>query len=247
MRNIALAIAAGLAAFFLLYAPGLLKPGESTVPAVATVVVVYFLLARRSFKQVEAIFMEAGQYLSAMPPKFDLALKTMQRAYAIAPQQLGLRSQIDTQIGVMFFLQKDFKKAQELLQRSSGWGHWLGAAMLGVIHYKRKNHEAMHQTFAIALKKGKKNGLPWNLYAYLLCQIGERDRAQEILVEGLRRTGDDAKVKESLLALQNGKKIKMRSYKEQWYQFHLERPPQEMQQVPVGMRQSKAARRGRWS
>ena len=51
----------------------------------------------------------------------------------------------------------------------------------------------------------------------------------------------------SLLALQNNKRLKMRSYNEQWYQFHLERPPTKYQQQAfVGGKMGKAARRGRW-
>ena len=55
------------------------------------------------------------------------------------------------------------------------------------------------------------------------------------------------KVKEALLAVQNGKKIKMKAYKEQWYQFHLERPPVDQQQAAFMQgKMGKMARRGRW-
>jgi hypothetical protein len=103
----------------------------------------------------------------------------------------------------------------------------------------------MKKVLEVVTKRGKKQGLAWCLRAYLLCQINERDEAVRVLIEGIKKTNDDPKVKDALLALQNGKKIKMRAYKEQWYQFHLERPPALVAQgMPTKL--SKVARRGRW-
>lgn len=246
MRNILMALAAGLVIFAALFVPGLLHLGESIVPAVMVAMIVYFLLARRAFKQVEKIFTDASKALQSMPPKFDLAISGMEKAYAVAPYQYGVKSQVDAQIGVIYFLQKKFNEAQPYLERSLGFGHWLAGAMLAVVQYKKKDHEAMKKTLEIVSKRAKKQGLVWTLRAYLLTQIGERDQAQRILAEGVKATKDDAKVKDALLAVQNNRKIKMRAYKEQWYQFHLERPPAEYQQVMVGGKMSKGARRGRW-
>ncbi len=246
MRNILFALVIGFVVFSLLYFTGLLRLGEATVPGILGLLISYFILARRSFKSVEAIFSKAGQYLQSPPPKFDLAVRTMEEAYALAPYQIGIRTQVDAQIGALLFLQKEFNKALPYLQRSLGLGHWLSGAMLGVIYYKKKNHDEMRKTFDVVTKRAKKQGLVWNLYAYLLCQIGERDAAQQILVKGLAKTKNDAKIKESLLNLQNGKKIKMKTYKEQWYQFHLERPPNQYQQVQAGGKLTKQQRRGRW-
>ena len=148
---------------------------------------------------------------------------------------------------MIHFMQKEFNKAQPFLQRSASFGHWMGGAMLGVIYYKKKDHTRMRQTFEVVTKRGKKQSLAWTLYAYLLNQIGARDEAMQVLSKGLKATKEDPKVKEALLALQNNKKIKMRNlYKEQWYQFHLERPPAQQQQVVGGGKVKKAARRGRW-
>ena len=245
MHNIIFAILSGAAVFAALFFPGLLNVGESIVPGVLAMGVVYFLLARRAFKKVEAIFNDAARSLQSVPPKFDLAVKTMEKAYAYAKVQIGVRTQVDSQVGVLYFLQKEFNKATPYLQRSLGFGHWMGAAMLAVIHYKKKNHGEMKKTLEITTKRGKGQSLAWTLRAYLLTQIGERDEAQRVLIEGLKKTKDDPKVKDALLAVQNGKKIKMKAYKEQWYQFHLERPPAQYQQVAVGGKMGKIARRGR--
>lgn len=246
MRNIALAVTFGVLAFAALYVPHVLNLGESIVPGVLVAIAAYIILARRTFRQLEAVFTESAQALQTMPPKFELAIATMQKAYPFASHQFGIRSQVDTQIGVVYYLQKDYNKALPYLQRSLMFGHWLGGAMLGVIYYKKKDYAQMRKAFQVVTKRAKKQGLAWNLYAYLLVQLGEKDAAQRVLTEGLKATDNDAKVKDALLALQNGKKFKMKVYKEQWYQFHLENPPMDLQRGGVGMKASRIARRGRW-
>lgn len=246
MYNLLIALGVGLVVVLALFLPGILGLGEAIVPGVLAITVAYFVLVRRTFKQAEGIFQEGARALQSMPPKFDLAIATFESVYALAPWQFGLRSQVDAQIGVTYFLQQNITKALPYLARAHRFSYWLSAAMLAVIYYKKKDLEAMRGTLKTVVKRGKKHSLAWNLSAYLLCQIGDRDAAQQLLVDGLKKTNGDVKVKEALLALQNGKKIKMRSYNEQWYQFHLERPPAKYQQAPVGQRVGKAARRGRW-
>jgi uncharacterized protein HemY len=246
MQNLALAILVGLATFAALYVPRLLSVGEAIVPAVLATVIAYFLLARRTFKAVEAIFNTAAQSLQATPPRFDLAISQLQSASRYSKIQIGVRTQIDSQIGVLYFLQQQYNEAMPYLKSSLGFGHWIGGAMLAVVYYKKKQLDDMKATLEVVTKRGKKQGLAWCLRAYLLMQLNERDAAMSVLAEGLKATKDDPKVKEALIAVQNGKKIKMRSWKEQWYQFHLERPPAQYAPAPVGGRISRIARRGRW-
>jgi tetratricopeptide (TPR) repeat protein len=247
MKNLAIAIAAGLVIFALLTLTGLLSAAESALPGILTAVIAYYVLARRTFKQVERVFTEAGKALSTMPPKLELAVATLGKAYPLGAWQFGVRSQVDTQIGVIYFLQQDFNKATPYLQRSLTLGHWLGGAMLAVIQYKKKDHAEMRKTLDTVTKRAKGQGLVWSLYAYLLTQAGDRDGAIRVLAEGLKKTKNDPKLQDALLAVQNNKKIKMRVYKEQWYQFHLERPPvDQQQQFVLGGRLSKQERRGRW-
>ncbi|MEE2960974.1 MAG: hypothetical protein VYA34_09540 [Myxococcota bacterium] len=246
MRNLIKALVVGILVCLVLYLPELLSLSESVVPGVLGVMITYFILARGTFKKAESTFTDSMQYLQKAPPRFDLAIQQMEAARPLGRDQFGIDSQIDSQIGVLYFLQKQYNQAVPYLERSLGFGHWMGGAMLGVIHYKKKNHDEMKKTFEVLTKKAKKQSLVWNLYAYLLCQIGEQDKAQALLVRALKPTKDDPKVKESLTSLQNGKKIKMKAYKEQWYQFHLENPPKQYQQTPVGGKMSRAAVKGRW-
>ncbi len=247
MRNIFLSLGAGVAVFAVFYVPGILRLGEAIPPGVLGLMVAYFLLARRTFRKVEAMFNDAAKSLQSMPPKFDLAISTLEKAYPYGREQLGVKSQVDAQIGVIHFLRQDFTKALPYLESSLGFGHWVAGAMLAVVHYKKKNHDEMRRVLKIVARRGKKQALVWCLHAYLLLQLGLRDEAQGVLIEGVRKTKGEAKVKDALLDVQNNRKIRMRAFKEQWYQFHLERPPVEYQQTFVpGGKMSKAARRGRW-
>jgi tetratricopeptide (TPR) repeat protein len=246
MRNLLFAILAGV----VLWACLTLAPGlsilQSILPGILAAALTYYLLAKRAFKQLESVLTRAAKSLQTMPPKFDLAISEMEKAYALAPIQIGVRSQVDAQIGVVYFLQQKFDKALPYLERSLAWGHWLGGAMLAVIYYKKKNPDEMRKTMEIVVKRSKNQALPWCLYGYLLVQSGDREAAQSTLVKGVKASKEDQKVKDALLAVQNNRKIKMKVFKEQWYQFHLERPPAQYQQVMVGGKVSKQQRRGRW-
>jgi hypothetical protein len=249
MRNLLASLACGLVVFALLFAPRWLSAGEASVPAVIAVLAVYFVLARRSFRRIETLFMDASKHLQTPPPRFDLAIEAMQKGYPIAKEQFGIRTQIDAQIGVIYFLQQEVNKALPYLKRSLTFGHWMAGAMLGVCYYKKKDYENMRKVFTVLQKRSAKQGIVWCLYAYLLSQIGDHTAAQAVLTQGVSKAKDDPRVAEALLAVQNGKKIKMKAYQDQWYQFHLERPPAEYYRSPFPQQQkvSRAARRGRWS
>ncbi len=248
MRNLLIALTVGAIGFSALFFPGFLRLGEAMVPAVFVMMLAYFLLARRTMKQFEAIVTGVGKKLQTPPPRFDQAIRTLEGAYPLASWQFGIKSQISSQIGTIYFLQKEFNKALPYLQTPAPalLGHWMPTAMLAVVQYKKKQHEQVKQTLKTVIKQGKKEALPWCFAAYLYTQVGEQAAAQATLVDGLKATKDDQRVKDALLAVQNNKKIKMRAFKEQWYQFHLERPPAQYQQQQIPMRMGKRARRGKW-
>ena len=98
--------------------------------------------------------------------------------------------------------------------------------MLACLHFKKKRTEEMKQTFEETAKYAKKEPLFWSLYAWCIWKNGDRDEAQAVLNRGLEAIPDNERLKSNLNALRNGKKMKMRGWREQWYQFHLEAPPQ---------------------
>lgn len=243
MLNILYALLAGAGVTLALYGLHWLTLAEAIVPGVLVAVVTVVLLARRAYQALEAIMMDGARLLQVQPPRFAQAIAKMAEGYPLARRQIGIRSQIDAQIGIVYFLQQEFARALPYLQRSYLFGHWMAGAMLGVVQYKRHDVPGMRRTFAAVLKKSKKQGLPACLYAHLLLQVGERDEAQRVLADAASVPGADPRVNEAYLAVQNGKKIRMRAFREQWYQFHLERPPVSYQTAPGGGHPGRAARR----
>ena len=248
MYNALISLSLGAATYALLAASRWLTPYESSLPAALLAVVALVLLARRTFRSLEATLRDSGALLQQRPPKIGQAMAQMRKGYALTRWQFGVRSQVDAQLGMLLFLTQDLRGAQPLLKRAYLLSPWLAGAMLAVIQYKLKDPTGMRKTMTVVTRKAKKQGLAWNLYAYMLDDLGDRDEAVRVLSEGQKSAGHDPRVKESLLALQNGRKMKMRGYNEQWYQFQLERPPAVRQAAHArpsrGFRQ--AQQRGRW-
>jgi hypothetical protein len=46
-----------------------------------------------------------------------------------------------------------------------------------------------------------------------------------VLARAVETNPTDEKLKSNMVALQNEKKLKMKAYSPEWYQFHLEKPP----------------------
>ena len=245
MKNLLISLGLGALVSVAFTVSSLLTPGESALPGVMAAIVSFFVLARKTLKAMEGTFAAVTKELQARPPRTANALKVLEEARVVAKAQIGLEVQLDNQIGMIHFMQQDFGAAMPYLERSRRFGHWMGSMMLAVIHYKKKNHDAMRQTLSDIERKAKKSGLYWSVRAYLLNQIGEREAAQQVLAKGVEKAPEDPKLKDNLQALQNGKKMKMKSYNMQWYQLHLEKPPMVMQQNPMQPRMSKAQRRGR--
>ncbi|MFH1810943.1 MAG: hypothetical protein ABIJ09_19535 [Pseudomonadota bacterium] len=226
MINLALSLLAGVALGLLL---GIwLTPIEAILPALVVVGVVYFLLARRAMNKLEAVFLSSQKDL--MAGRIEKAIRIIESARPVGRWQFLVGAQIDAQIGMIHFVREDFKTAQPYLERALS-RLWIPKAMLGSLLYKKKDVEAMRTNFEKAVSVGKKQGLAWSIYAWCEWKLGNVERAIAILNRGEKvLKDDDDKLKANLLALQNGKKMKMKGYGDQWYQFHLETMPALKQQ-----------------
>jgi len=226
MLTIIIAVAAALATFALVTV--LFSAIAAILPAIAVFGVTYFLIARRLQKGMEALIMRAQGELQK--GRFDAAIgifETIKARYG--RWQLFTSSMIDGQIGGIYYVRQDFDKAKPYLERAFV-RHWVARAMLAVICFKKRDYKAMDKNFEKAAAYSPKQGLLWSLWAYCHYRLGHVDRAIAILLEGKKKLGDaDSKLNANLLSLQNEKKMKMRGYGEQWYQFMLEMPPQMVQ------------------
>lgn len=239
MINLLLGLGAALAVIVL---SSLLqiKVWISVPVALVAGVALFIWLGRKVQTELERIFSRAGELLKKQ--QFDPAIAVMKEGYRLAPRQFLVKGSIDGQIGVVQYLRKKHDEAEPLLA-SASMQHYIAKAMLGIILWKRGEKKKAKETFDLALKTGKKESLLYAVYAFMLNEMGERDRAIEILNKGLGICKGDERLVTNRNLLQNGKAMKMKVYGEQWYQFLLERP-MIRQEAPPFARVSRRALRG---
>jgi tetratricopeptide (TPR) repeat protein len=195
---------------------------------------------RKVQQELETIFTRAGELMKKQ--QFDKAIEAMKEGYRFSTRQFLVKGSIDGQIGVVQYLRKKNDEAEPLLA-SASMQHYIAKAMLGILQWKRGEKKKARETFDLALKTGKKESLLYAVYAYVLVEMGDRDKAIEMLNRGLGVCKGDERLITNRNLLQNGKALKMKVYGEQWYQFLLERPMLR-QEAPPFARVSRRALRG---
>ena len=234
MYNLLISLAAGLAVTLAIRFGTNVGWVGSILPGLLALGVAYFVLARRSWKQLEALMGTVQKELMAQ--KFDRALQTLQGGFALAPWQFLVASQIHSQIGVLRYVRQDFAAAQPHLEKSFS-RHGVARAMLAVTHYRKKDLEKMRKVFDEAAKDNKKEGLVFATWAWIEEKEGKHDQAIAVLARGLKANPGDEKLKAAAQALQNDKRLKLgKLYGEQWFQFHLEKMPPQMVSPSGGRR-----------
>lgn len=195
---------------------------------------------RKVQNELEKLFARAGELLKKQ--QWEPAIAVMKEGYKLAPRQFMVKGTLDGQIGVVQYLRRKTEEAEPLLQ-SASMQHYVAKTMLGILQWQRGEKKKAKGTFELALKAGKKESLLYGVYAYVLCEMKDRDAAIEVLNRGLKVCKNDDRLLQNRNLLQNGKAMKMKVYGEQWYQFMLERPMLR-QEPPPFARVSKRALRG---
>ena len=198
------------------------------LPALVVLVASFFLISRALAKKLESRM--AGLQEDLMKNQTDRAINTLkdiQKRYG--NWQFFLKSSIDGQIGSIYYMKGQFQTAKPYLERAFV-RHWVAKAMLALIYYRERKMNKMEEVFDSTTKLVKKAGLLWSLWAYCVWRNGDTERAINILAKGKDILGDaDPHLAANLLSLQNSKRMKMKSYGEQWYQFQLEMTPAQTQ------------------
>lgn len=181
----------------------------------------YFLLMRLTMQKIAALMETAQRDLQA--GRAEKAVKTLQSGFKYAVWQFYVKGQLNAQIGVILYIKRDFNEAFDYLQKGF-IRHWVAMAMLGITYMKRNKISKMIETFDKATAASKKEALLWNIYAFCLEKVGEKEKAIEVMERGLKKGGANPILQENLELLKAGKKMRMLDYGEVWYQFHLEKP-----------------------
>jgi tetratricopeptide (TPR) repeat protein len=239
MYNLLISIAATVIAFLAAYFSLPIKWYSALIPALIAGPLVYFLLARRSLKQLEAIVMDAQKEFIAK--HMETGLAKLNDAFKLAPWQFLVAAQVHSQIGSILYMLQRFDEAKPHLEKSFvriGQAR----AMLGALLYREKNYDGMTKVFEEATSYNKKDGLLWSVYAWCLDKSGKPDSARAVLTRGIAESPSDEKMKANLLALANKDRMKMKAYGQEWWAFHLESPPADF--IPPSMRGQMTQRKG---
>ncbi len=191
----------------------------AAVASVVTFLLLYFLVTRFIMKKIGAL-MEVAQH-DIQAGRSEKAVKALQGGFKYAKWQFYIKGQLNAQIGTILYLKRDFNQAFDYLQKGFV-RHWVAMGMLGICYMKRNKSSKMIETFDKATAANKKEPMIWNLYAFCLEKIGQKDNAIKVMEKGLKKTGGHELLQSNLDALTSGKKMKMQAYGDLWYQFHLE-------------------------
>lgn len=180
---------------------------------------VFLLIARIVTKKLEAIMSGAMKDIQAQ--RFEKGLRELKSAFAYGKWQIYVTGQINSTIGMVYYVKRDFSNAFPYLEKGF-FKNWVTMAMLAITYMKRSKRDKMKDTFEKAVVASPKESLLWSVYAYCLSDGGDTGGAKAVLERGLKKLPGDEKLKQNLELLNEGKKMKMKAYGEMWLQFHLE-------------------------
>jgi tetratricopeptide (TPR) repeat protein len=196
----------------------------------------YILLARRIGTLVAAISEKAQAAVTGVQPKtekerdglIDKSIAILEEGFAYEKWQYFLAPELHGNVGVLKYMKKDYVGAQPHLEQSYA-RNWMAKAMLGCVHYFEKRDEPMKAAFEECVKNGgKKESLAWALYVWCLFNRDKKDESLSVLGRGIAENPNDEKLKKLQAQIANGKRLKMNGYEPGWWQFGLEKPPNEM-------------------
>lgn len=216
---ISLAAAVAVTIPLLLFAP--MHGAFSVILGTLVFAGVYAVVLRQVMQKINVAVEVAQKDLAAQ--RVEKAIRVIEDVQKkFGPWQFYVKQQMNSQIGSIYYLKRDFSKAFEYLNQGFA-RHWVGMAMLAICYHKRSQNGKMADTFEKAVTVNGKEPLLWSLYAFCLEKIGERDKAIKVMERGLKKLKGDERMEENLKLLQEGKKMKMQPYGDLWFQFHLEK------------------------
>ncbi len=237
MYNLLIAGGAAVVAFAIgFFAAGWIA---GIVPAVIALVAVWFLLARRTGKKVEAIAMSAMAQLQA--GNMAGARELLRGALPLGKWQVLVKAQIHAQLGAVDYLEgcsmlmqrqitaskSKFTDAKAELEKS--WSRdWRSRTLLACVYHRENNTDQAVAVLAKAESVGSSESMFWAVWAYILNEAKRRDEALKVVGRGLVALPKQAGLVAIQEALSNRKRPDFKVFGESWYQFFPEHIPQEV-------------------
>jgi tetratricopeptide (TPR) repeat protein len=230
MYNLLIAIAAGVAVAILVRLLGF-PLWAGVVPGTLLFAGTYIVLARRIAARIGALSQAAQKELSTAASnareqkvKVEKAIRTLEEGLRYDKWQFLVAAEVHAQVGMIKYMVKDLEGAEAHLAKANA-RNYMAKAMQGALLFQKKEFPRMRQAFEAAVRTGKKEGLVWATYAWCLLQLKEKENAQKVLARAVKTNPTDDKLKNALTSVQNDKRMKMKPWEPQWWQFGLEQPP----------------------
>lgn len=223
------------------------------IPALLALGGVWFYLARRTGKQVEALFQQAMGLLQA--GKFDEARALLETGFPLGKWQILVKEQIHAQLGAIDYLQgvgasvqkkateakAKFASARENLEKA--WSRdWRAKATLAVVHHRESRPDDAVKVLEAASGAGATEPLFWGIYSYVLNEAKKREEALKVVGRGLESNKDSKPLKAIQEALANKKRPDMKVFGDVWFQFFPEDIPREKLMEMHGINPQQAPR-----
>ncbi len=229
-----LLIACGIAA--LAFALGMVVGGHwiaGLLPAVLALLIAYFLLARRSSAQLQAVLDQVTKVLQKQ--QTDEAMRMLEAARPLGRWQFLVEAQLEAQLGALAYMQRDFKRARPHLEKAFS-RNWHAQGMLAAMDFRDRKIDEAVKRLEKASGPGRKEALFWGLYAYMLATAKRHDEALEVLARGLKVMPSNEPLKGMRKAISNKRKLRMKAFGQNWYSFFPEQFPvrRYAQQGPPG-------------
>lgn len=181
-----------------------------------------FALLRHRASNMVAPFFEKAQRL-AQAGDVEKAVEALQAALPYRNWVLLLEKQVNTQIGVLYYVAGKEKKAVEFL--SNGYPKISdGHLILGAVLYREKKLDEARKALELGIKFNRKSPILYNLLAWILNKEGQREAAIEVLQGGLKAMKSDEETRANLERLQNKQRMDMSAFGQLWYMLKFEMP-----------------------
>ncbi len=227
MYNLLISLGLGAALFVL----GWLVAGTwvaGFIPALIGTGVAYFLLARRTGKQLEALLGEAMVEFNA--GNIDKGRDIVKSGFELGKWQFLVSQQLHAQLGALSYMQQDFKTARVHLEQA--WSrHWQSQAMLAALDHRSGKHKDALERMDKAKSAGGKDACFWGLYVWYAYSAKDNDLALKVVNEGLKQVEGSQGLKQLADVIRNGRRLKtnlFRAFQPTWYQFFPEHMPRKM-------------------
>lgn len=209
------------------------------IPALIAFIAAYFLLARRTGKQVEIVFKRAMEQLQG--GDMVAARVTMRQALVFGRWQFLVAAQVESQLGALSYLEAGSLVMQKQITNSKAkfteaklhldkaWSRdWRGRALLACCFHREGNTDEAVKAMAGAESGGSAEPLFYAVWAYILNEAKRRDESLQVVGRGLKSNPKSAALTAVRDAMANRKRPDFLAFGEGWYQFFPEQIPQEV-------------------